>query len=125
MTDFDTSELTQLEADLGKIPGRMVKDQIEVVEKSAQRVESAWRHGWSGLSHAPHLANAVTHEVKVRPGEVTGIIGPDKDLRQGALGNVIEYGTSKNTPIPGGGPALKVEEPRLLKAIGDIAEDIL
>lgn len=125
MTDFDTSELTQLEADLGKIPGRMVKDQIEVVEKSAQRVEAAWRQRWSGLSHAPHLAKAVTHDVKVRPGEVTGIIGPDKELRQGALGNVIEYGTSKNAPIPGGGPALTVEEPRLLKAIGDIAEDIL
>jgi hypothetical protein len=125
MTDFDTSELTELSNDLGKIPGRMVKDQVAAVEKSARRVESSWRQRWSGISHAPNLAKAVTHEVKTRPGEVTGIIGPDKDLRQGALGNIIEYGTSNNAPIPGGGPALKSEEPRLLKDIGDIAEDIL
>ena len=125
MTDFDVSEVTELVNDLGKIPGRMVKDQIATVEKSSQRVEAGWRQQWSGLSHAPHVGKAVTHEVKVKPGEVTGIIGPDKDKKQGALGNILEYGTSKNAPIPGGGPALKAEEPRLIKAIEDLTEDIL
>ena len=123
--EFDTSELTELAADLGKIPGRMVKDQIATVEESASRIQAGWRQRWSGLAHAPHIPNAVTHEVKVRPGEVSAEIGPDKDLKQGALGNILEYGTSKNAPIPGGGPSLKAEEPRLLKEIGDLSERLL
>jgi len=125
MIDFDASEMDELAADLGKIPGRMVPKQIAAVEASSKRVEAGWRQRWSGLDHAPHIPHAVTHEMKVRPGEVTGIIGPDKALRQGALGNILEYGTSNNAPIPGGGPSLKAEEPHLLKAITDIAEDLL
>lgn len=125
MTDFGASEMDELAADLGKIPGRMVSKQIAAVEGSSKRVEAGWRQRWSSISHAPHIPQAITHEVKVRPGQVTGIIGPDKDLRQGALGNILEYGTSNNAPIPGGGPALQAEEPRLLKAIADIGEDIL
>jgi hypothetical protein len=125
VTDFDSPDMAALVADLGKIPGRMVKDQVAVVTKGAQNVKKDWANRWSGLSHAPHIHRAISYDVNTRPGEVSAEIGPDKDKMQGPLGNVIEYGTSNNAPIPGGGPALKAEEPRLVKAVGDMLEDIL
>jgi hypothetical protein len=52
-------------------------------------------------------------------------VGPDKAKRQGALGNIIEFGTPKNAPIPGGLPALETEAPRFEKALGELGERLL
>jgi hypothetical protein len=50
------------------------------------------------------------------------IIGPDKGGPQGALGNLLEYGSVKNPPHRDGGRALDVEEPRFEAQLALIAE---
>ena len=45
-------------------------------------------------------------------------IGPDKGLPQGALGNLIEYGSVNNPGHNNGKDALDAEIPRTVKALG-------
>jgi hypothetical protein len=49
-------------------------------------------------------------------------IGPDKNKPQGALGNLLEFGTSKQAGRQDGARALAAEEPRLIAALEDAIE---
>lgn len=99
------------------VPGDVRKE----TQDSALRIKTDWRRRWSGFKHAPRLPYAVTYETKVLGGLIDAEIGPDKDRPQGALGNLFEYGSVKNAPIPGGAPALEAERPRFEKAIESLA----
>jgi hypothetical protein len=92
----------------------------KVTQKGALNIKTDWRRRWSGFAHAPALPYAIGYDTQVRGRQVEAEIGPDKDKRQGALGNVFEYGTVKNAPIPGGAPALEAERPKFERALGDL-----
>jgi hypothetical protein len=96
-----------------------------VVAKGALNIKNDWRQRWSGLSHARLLPYAVTYDTTEGPWGAEAEIGPDKDKPQGALGNLIEFGSTNNAPIPGGAPALDAEEPKFLDAMGVAAEKAL
>lgn len=110
-------ELRKLQQDLGRVPGRAVPAVTGVVSKGALNIKEDWRKRWSGLSHAPALASAITYDMTAGLGTVGAEIGPDKNKRQGALGNLIEFGSSKNAPQPGGMPALRTEDPKFEAAL--------
>ena len=124
---FDASELRDLAADLGRIPAKSVPAAMAVVSKGAYNVKTDWQARWKGLSHAPSLADAVTYEMYGPSGigQHGPEIGPDKLRRQGALGNIIEYGTVKNSPTPGGLPAAEAEAPRFAVAVAQLGESLL
>lgn len=95
-----------------------------VVNKGALNVKVGWKRRWQGLSHAPMLADAITYDLVSRGlGEHEAEIGPDKNLPQGALGNLIEFGSVNNRPHPGGLPAAIREESRFVEAAADAGED--
>jgi hypothetical protein len=96
-----------------------------VVKRGAQNIKTDWRTRWHGLDNAPMLEYAVTYDTSVDGTRVSAEIGPDKARRQGALGNLIEYGSVNNAPHPGGSPALDAEEPKFLKALEDMAARLL
>lgn len=50
-------------------------------------------------------------------------IGPDKDLGQGPLGNILEYGTSEVAPKEHLNPAADEEEPRFEEWVGRVASE--
>lgn len=122
---IDASQLHALAADIRMGYKEAAKDARAVVSKGAVNIKNDWRREWAGLSHAPALAAAVTYDVKVLARGIEAEIGPDKNKRQGSLGNVIEFGTSRNAPHPGGAPALAREEPRFAKAAEDLIAGIL
>ncbi|MDP9145659.1 MAG: hypothetical protein M3N43_13385 [Actinomycetota bacterium] len=126
MTDLDitVTGLRELLVDLAKAE-RIQPAVRAVVQRGALNVKQDWARRWSGIAHAPALARAITYDTKETAGQVSAEIGPDKGRRQGALGNIIEFGTSKNAPIPGGMPALAAEGPRFEKALADVAEKAL
>lgn len=93
-----------------------------VVNHGAFNIRRDWRRRWDGHAHIPHLPRAVTYDLASSGGVHTAEIGPDKSLRQGPLGNIIEFGSVNNAPIPGGGPASRLEEPRFIDAAADAAE---
>lgn len=125
MSDVEVNGLSELIADLTKAESRSVTGVRAVVERGALNVKKDWRQRWGGIAHAPALPAAVTYDVVYGFGSVSAEIGPDKDKRQGALGNIIEFGTSKNAPIPGGLPALAAEAPRFERALADLGEKAL
>lgn len=123
--EVEAHGLVELLGDLAKVQTRSVGAFAAVVNKGAVNVKKDWRQRWSGIAHAPALPAAVTYDITYGLGRIEAEIGPDKDLRQGPLGNIIEFGTVNNAPIPGGLPALAAEAPRFERALGDIGGRML
>jgi hypothetical protein len=123
--DIDDSEIRAYIAELDRLPKELHDEVVKVGEKAALNIKKDWARAWSGHSYIGPLSRAVSYDRKFSGSEVEWEIGPDKDRAQGALGNVIEYGTVKNPPIPGGLPALDREAPRLERYLGDAVEDVL
>jgi hypothetical protein len=122
MIDVEVAGRRELETVLTKAASRSVPAVRAVVERGALNVKTDWRQRWGGIAHAPALPAAVTYDVRFGFGSVSAEIGPDKEKRQGALGNLIEFGSENNAPIPGGLPALQAEEPRFERALADLGE---
>lgn len=93
-----------------------------VVNRGALQIKNAWKARWSGYAHLPHLPSAISYDIAGGGGVWVAEIGPDKTRSQGPLGNIIEFGSRNNAPIPGGLPAARAEEPLFFKAAADAAE---
>lgn len=111
--------------DLENARDQVSEEGRKVVEKGAVNIKEYWRAKWGGFHHAPDLPYAVTYDIREEGGGIVAEIGPDKDKRQGALGNLLEFGSIHNSPHPGGSPALDAEAPRFEQAIGDLGEKLL
>lgn len=123
--EFDFSEVVELAADFARAPDIAANEVRAVVQKGALNVKRDWQSRWRGLSSAPALPDAITFDTKMTADSAEAEIGPDKSRRQGALGNIIEFGTRNNSPRPAGGPALKAEAPRFVKALEDVLQKAL
>jgi hypothetical protein len=93
----------------------------KVVGRGLLNIKNDWRQRWSGYPHAPRLPYAISYDTKQLRGQIEGEVGPDKDKPQGALGNLFEFGSIKNAPIPGGAPALRTEQPKFERAMEALA----
>jgi hypothetical protein len=122
---FTTSDLSGLTARLAEVGGLAAAEVRPVVAKGALNIKQDWAQRWSGFAHAPAVGKAVTYDMSWPIGGAEAEIGPDKGRRQGALGNLLEYGSIHNGPIPGGAPALEAEEPKFTKAIEDLGSKLL
>lgn len=118
----DAADLLKLGVDLEAAGVRALTGTREVVQRGALNIKRGTQKRWSGHAHAPALPRAVTYDTHDTLTGASAEIGPDKDKRQGALGNLFEYGSVKNAPIPGLAPELALEEPKFLKALGDLGE---
>jgi hypothetical protein len=121
----DVSQLRQLADDLRKHSRETPSKLVPVVSKGALNIKRDWAERWSGMPAIRHLPRAITYDVTVRTRDVEAEIGPDKNRTQGPLAHLIEFGSVNNGPIPGGGPALRAEEPRFVSAVEKIAAGIL
>lgn len=93
------------------------------IKKDAKRIVSAGgRHG--GI-YIPSYPNSITYETKASGTVVSAEIGPDKDRKQGPLGNLIEYGSIHNAPIPHLSPALDLEESGFADALEEMGAKLL
>jgi len=117
------SELKRLTVDLGKVSGRAVPEVRKVVKRGAQNIKQDWAKGWQGHRHAPALHRAVSYDIE--RGGLGAEIGPDKGRGSGALGNIYEFGTPRNAPMPAGGPALTKETPKFEQALADCLRQLL
>lgn len=125
MTITGSASFAALANDLGKAAAEAGVLAYNATKKAGQNVKDDWVREWTGLSHAPRLAAAISYDLSVSVKGVKVEVGPDKNKPQGALGNIIEYGTAKNAPHPGGRPALEREDPRFVKAVEEIARGLL
>lgn len=98
------------------------KDFSAVVDRAAFNVKRDWRRAWAGMRHAPYVAASITYDLSRGAGWRAAEIGPDKNLPQGPLGNLIEFGSVNNAPHPGGLKAALREEPRFERAAARAGE---
>jgi hypothetical protein len=111
MTLHTDAELDRIIVDLGRAGSRVVKAVTAVVTVGANNVKRDARKFASGLAHAPHYPRSITYDLDFSGGAIGADIGPDKNLPQGALGNLLEYGSINNAPATHLGPALDRETP--------------
>lgn len=120
MSDMDVSELRKLEVDLGA--GAVVA--LEAVRKVAQvgalKIKREMQTEGSGHAHAPLFGQSITYDTKIGPTYVEAEIGPDKNRAQGALGNLLYFGSSKNGPVIDLTGPLRREAP----IVADLAAEI-
>jgi hypothetical protein len=118
-----------LAADLNRIRGRLQPAMKQVTSKGALNVKNAAKE--SILAQTSHhfvkqYPNSITYTITESTGVVvTAEIGPDKGKPQGALGNILEYGTSLNPPYPHLGPSLDAEADSYEQYLGDAARDAI
>ncbi|MFI6819723.1 hypothetical protein ACIBJE_02075 [Micromonospora sp. NPDC050187] len=125
--DLTSSELNRLVADLEEVPPNAHRNIRKAVEFTARGIKDSARDFAGGIAHAPHYPAAITYDIDDQ-GVGVGVsaeIGPDKDRKQGALGNILEYGTVKNPPYAHLGPALDIWTPDLETGLEKAAGDAL
>jgi hypothetical protein len=116
-----TAELRQLATNLGKIAGSALEDVDAVLKKGVNNIKTEMKADVSGSRHFKGMARSITYESHYLPGRARWVVGPDKSLRGGSLGNIYYFGTSR-----GGGSGdiekpLRTEEPRTMAALAALA----
>lgn len=99
----------------------VVREVEAVVKRGAVNIKKDWRRNAkeSAGSHASAYPFSIDFDgPNRRPGHVVEAeIGPDKDKPQGALGNLIEYGSVNNPPNNDGKRAADKEHDRFAEQI--------
>ena len=119
MADVDNSDLAKLASDLGRVSPEAWKNMQTAIEVTARHVKDTAKRNATGMAHAPAFPHSITYDVGVghdmslgqaisavasggissaRGTALRAEIGPDKGRAQGALGNLIEYGSVNNPP---------------------------
>jgi hypothetical protein len=127
-----TLDVRELEALTGAITaGRaLVRDDGRAtVSKGALNIKNEWRANAAQTAgaHARLYPRSIGYDLTSSPGGAEAVIGPDKSLRgrQGALGNLLEFGSVRNGPHNDGGRALDAEELRFVAAVEALADRAL
>lgn len=93
--EFDMSDVVRFAARIPHAEAAMVAPLAGVVETTASAIEKDLRSKARGVGHAPSFPSSITHDIRGLSAE----IGPDKNKRQGALGNILYFGTVNNAPV--------------------------
>ncbi|MFF7610744.1 hypothetical protein [Streptomyces lavendulae] len=112
---FDMGDVRRLERHLARVVPQARRDTRAVTVRGAVNIKQEWRVNAraSAPKHAPHYPRTVGYDLLViSPDHLVAIIGPEKTGTQGALGNLLEYGSAHNPPHNDGGRALAAELPR-------------
>lgn len=127
MSEFEirAEGLNELAADIARAGVEALPRVRQALQVNAHKVRDDARRFASGLSHAPLYPQSITYDTRVGVGWVEAVIGPDKNRPQGALGNILEYGTVKNPPHTHLGPALDLHSPDLVYGLDLATRDLL
>jgi hypothetical protein len=124
---IDFSEIDQLSASLGNVRANAGKYLRSAVAFTAKNIDKDWERESKGLQHAPAFPYSITYDISTFAGFGVSVIqadiGPDKDRAQGALGNLIEFGSVNNPPQGLGHGALQRNEADFEKGLSLALED--
>jgi hypothetical protein len=115
--DVEVFNLNAVVADLEAFPERLAVNLLKAVQVTSRKVRDDARDRIKGHKYLPAYPYSISYDTKVTAEGIEAEIGPDKGKAQGPLGNIIEYGTSKNAPIPHLGPALDANTDDLIAGV--------
>ncbi|MEW5658353.1 hypothetical protein ABGT92_23905 [Streptomyces cinereoruber] len=124
MTGVNVRELVQLAAVLTDNLAEAEPQMVAIVTRGALNVKNGWRTNAIASSgrHARRYPYTIGYDVTPLPGGASAEVGPDKGKTQGALGNLLEYGSVHNPPHNDGGRALITEAPAFEAHVAALAE---
>lgn len=112
----DTSGLSDLAGDLAAATPKLAKDVRATMARGALNIKNALRDQATGHPSSVHFPASITYDSEVVTDGVAYEIGPDKTRPQGALGNILYFGTAATPPIlRDPGEALHDEVPSLVE----------
>lgn len=124
--DVDASETTDLVADLSRVPAKVVAAVEAATHKAAHNIKTQMAADAENSGHYKRFSAAITYDRKFgSPTAIEYEVGPDKDRPQGALGNILYFGTSNNAPVLDFEAAPRAEEPKFIQALRAAAGDVL
>lgn len=118
--------LDKLSADLRKAVNDVNRDVKKVVKRGATNIKREWRSGvrrYREDGSIKALPSSIDYDEFGGAGYSRAEIGYNKEKAQGALGNLVEFGSVNNSPQNHGGRALAEEEPKSIaemRKLGDI-----
>lgn len=123
--EIDTTEVRQIAADAGRLPGELSRWLRPAVSRGALTIKRAMQADLeqSGNAGIRAVARSISYDITDTGTTVEAEIGPDKP--SGALANIAYFGTSR-----GGGHTRDPIEPlteeaeAFRKAIAEIVEDL-
>lgn len=125
----DVSALEALAAAIAQAAAEVDRRAERVVSRGAVNIKSGWRANAAATAgaHARLYPMSIGYDPPVVvPGVGVSVrIGPDKGRPQGALGNLLEFGSVHNAPHNDGGRALLAEQPRFEAAVEQLGGDLL
>lgn len=121
----DNTDLSRLVSTLSMAVYDAPKETRKVVSKGAVNVKSGWRKSWSGHPHIALLPPAIGYDVSQTLLAVAAEIGPEASTPQAPIAHLIEFGSPKSAPLPGGLAALAAEEPRFVSELEKLAVGLL
>jgi hypothetical protein len=114
---IDTSDVRRLAGAITGAGVRSVAPLAGVVRATAAGIQAQLRSEARGHQHFPSFPASITTDVR----GLTAEIGPDKNRRQGALGNLLYFGTARTGAVlPHPERALEQAEPGLIAAVEDV-----
>ena len=125
MITYDTAELRKLGVDMERAAAKLVPAVHEVTRKGADNIKNqmvAEATAGSTSGYYRQFPRSISYDMRTTWGAIEYQIGPDKDQPQGALGNILYFGTSKNAPELNLLAPLEAEEPRFIAALALIGE---
>lgn len=126
MTRIDLSEVTALATDLGKVSREVEREADKVLERGALGVKEAMvAEARSLTGHARHFHRSISYDRRYGVGRMSYEIGPDKDRVQGALGNLLYFGSKNNAPQLDIEAGLIAEEPKFLSEMSKMLERVM
>jgi hypothetical protein len=118
---FDAHEVTVLADAITKASAVAVKDTEAVVFRGAIQIKKDAARRISGHPRLKRLPYAIDFDMYRSLKGPAAEIGPNHAKPQGPLGNIPEYGTIHNSPMPFMRPAADAEQPRFERAMEDLA----
>lgn len=125
---IDAHELQELAARLSRAGADAARQAEQVVTRGALNIKRDWRSNAARTAgaHARAYPASIGYDLHPLPGGgARAVIGPDKNARQGPLGNLLEYGSVHNEPHNDGGRALVAEEGRFLAQVELLGGELL
>jgi hypothetical protein len=118
---FDGRDLACVVTSIDKASAVAAAETAKVVGRGALNIKNDARRRITGLRHAPRYPYSIDYDLYVTGRGAVADVGPNKAKRQGALGNLLEYGSTNNPPHPHMRPAAEAEMPGFEKAMEDLA----
>ena len=111
---WDTSQLSLLVGDLGKIPGKAVPAVMDMVDEAGDDLAKVWADNARATAgeHGKHYPDSITAERKGGIGVISSEVGPEAGKPQGGMGKGFEYGSKNQPPHMDGNRAADSEGPK-------------